>query len=52
MDSEHGSSITESDIDSILAALDSDGNGTIDFVEFVSFLSQCQSDLFEEEHSS
>ena len=41
MDSEHGSSITESDIDSILAALDSDGNGTIDFVEFVSFLSQC-----------
>jgi len=42
MDSaEHGSSITESDIDSILAALDSDGNGEIDFVEFVSFLGQC-----------
>lgn len=52
MDSEHGSSITESDIESILAALDSDGNGVIDFVEFVSFVSQCKSDLFEEDHSS
>jgi len=52
MDSKHGGSITESDFESIFAALDSDGNGEIDFVEFVSFLNQCKSDTFEDENDA
>lgn len=53
MDSKHaGGSITESDFESIFAALDSDGNGEIDFVEFVAFLNQCKSDTFEDENDA
>jgi len=53
MDSKQaGGSVTESDFESILVALDSDGNGEIDFVEFVAFLNQCKSDTFEDENDA
>lgn len=40
-------SITEVEFNAIFAALDNDGNGEVDFVEFVSFLGQCAKE-FEE----
>jgi len=50
MDSKYGS-ITDIDFEFIFAALDSDGNDEISFMEFVSFLNQCKNETFEENNA-